>query len=176
MNRKIIILFLLLLILPRPSYAQVSSPTSAAMIKQPTNSSSLFKNTALANRYFARFIKRSDAILNRLKKIQVRMERRLTKVDATVSANVKLQTELKSLSSQITSLEQEKSALQLNWDQIVKDNDKGQYPAFKKKMEEFLNKSEVLINRHKSLLKELKKFKNKAEPTQKVATQSDINN
>src|SRR3989344_1022617 len=175
MIKKFLLLFLFSILFPLQVRAQTLAPSSVASVSpQIRNRLQLLLNPDAADSHFQRLHRRLKALFSRLAKINNRIEKRISKITASSNITNRLNSQNKSIKVDLDNINKELLKVENSW-KIIKENKNSEgYETLKKQITNLLNSSESVVINQKTLVKELKKYKSKPEPTQKVSTESTV--
>lgn len=176
MQKILIFIFFVLLIFPSEVKSQTVSQPQASSSPQLRNKLQLLGNTKLADPHFRRFDRRFKVLLTRIRKINGRIDSRMDKIVASAAVLKRFNSQADKINTSLAAAEKKHTDLLVLWDNILESKDSQNFKNLKNEMAANLKSVESLISEEKVLIKELKKYKSKADPAQKAATSSTLNN
>ncbi|OGG17920.1 hypothetical protein A3D78_07240 [Candidatus Gottesmanbacteria bacterium RIFCSPHIGHO2_02_FULL_39_14] len=171
-----LLLFILTTFYPSNVSAETPTVTLATASPQVRNRLQLLSNLPALNERFNRFHARLSVLINRLRKINLRLERRLSKLDAKKNITDRSKNQLTAISANLDKAEKELLAVSDLWSAIMNNKSRDEFQALKKRLADLLVALENIASEEKNLVKEMKKYKAKVQPTVKVTTNSAVIN
>ena len=176
MLKYLLFLTFFILFFPANISAQIPSETLATNSPQVRNRLQLLSNLQALNDHFNRFHPRLQALINRLRKINMRLERRLAKLIVSRSMLDRLTPQITRISADLDKTDKELLAISNLWQNIMNNKSREDFQTLKKRLTDLLNVLDNIVSNQKNLVKEMKKYKVKPEPKVKVTTNSAITN
>src|SRR3990170_6532943 len=149
------------LLIPFNILAQTPSDSIATVSPQVRNRLQLLTNPEILDNIFQRFYRHLQGLVNRLKIINMRIEKRLAKLDVTKTVSDRLKSQFSKITVSLDKISQELTDIEAGWKSIKETKSRDEFQSLRKRLTNLIALIEGVLTDQKNLIKEIKKYKAK---------------